>query len=131
VKPLRARDLVLASGFALVFGAGPTVGDTGSCGKTAQEIDEGRFGLARKMLDCQKCTQCSLKTQRCALACDKLAPSDVAFGPTCRPLVHDAEVCLNALGASSCGDYALWVADDVRLVPSECDFCHGVDGSVE
>ena len=128
---IRKRDLVFASLLAVIFGAAPTVGDTGSCGKTAQEIDDKAFGAARKKLDCEHCTACGIKTDRCAAACDPLTPSDVSFGPTCRPLLHDAEVCLNALGASSCGDYAKWVSDDVRLVPSECDFCRGVDGGTE
>jgi len=106
---------------------GPTVGDVGSCGKTAQDIDAGTFGFARKRLDCKRCIECKLTTNRCKDACDSMTPSDVSFDPTCRPLVHDAEVCLNALGAASCSDYAQYISDEVRLVPSECDFCRGAD----
>lgn len=124
-RALRGRDVLFASAMAIVLGAAPTVGDTGSCGVTARDIDEARFGAARKRLDCQRCAACKLVTQRCAAACDPNVPSDVAFPATCRPLYHDAEVCLDALAASSCGDYARYVADDVRLVPSECDFCRG------
>lgn len=124
-RPLRASDLVLAAALAAVFGAAPTVGDTGSCGVTARDIDEARFAAARKKLDCRRCTQCKLSSNRCAAACDPNVPSDVAFPVSCRPLWHDAEVCLDALDATSCGDYARYVADDVRLVPTECDFCRG------
>jgi hypothetical protein len=110
---------------ALIFGAAPTVGDTGSCGKTARDIDEARFASARKRLDAQRCQACGITSSRCAAARDPNVPSDVGFPPTCLPLWHDAEVCLDALAAASCGDYARFVADDQRLVPSECDFCRG------
>lgn len=129
IRPLRRRDVLFASALAIVLGAAPTVGDTGSCGVTARDIEEARFAAARKRLDCQRCTSCKLTgrptANRCAAACDPNVPSDVAFPPTCRPLFRDAEVCLDALAAASCGDYARYVADDVRLVPSECEFCRG------
>lgn len=123
--PLRAREVLFASALAAVFGAAPTVGDTGSCGVTARDLDEARFAAARKRLDCRRCSACPIESHRCATACDANAPSDVAFPPTCRPVWHDAEVCLGALSAASCGDYATFIADDVRLVPSECEFCRG------
>jgi hypothetical protein len=107
----------------LVFGTGPAVGDVGGCGKTATELDEGAFRHGRKVVDCRRCTDCGLTTSRCARACDANDPGDVAFPPTCRPLYHDGEVCLRALLASSCSDYAAYVDDGAPAVPSECAFC--------
>lgn len=123
-RPGGARGGGLGIALALLCAA-PTAGDVGSCGKTAQDIDEARFGAARKRLDCSRCAACGIQTNRCAAACDPNTPSDVAFGATCRPLVRDAEVCLDALAAASCGDYRGYVADDVRLAPGECEFCRG------
>jgi hypothetical protein len=48
---------------------------------------------------------------------------NVAFDPDCFPLVHDGEVCLNALRAASCNDYANYVDDLAPTVPTECNFC--------
>ena len=122
---IKRRTLAVVMLVALVFGAAPTAGDVGSCGKTAEDIDEARFGLARKKLDCRRCTACKITTNRCAAACDDNVPSDVSFGATCRPLVRDAEVCLDALSVASCSDYRKYVSDEERLVPGECDFCRG------
>lgn len=124
---IRRRTLVVTALVALVFGAAPTAGDVGSCGKTATDIDESRFANARKTLDCRRCKECKLTSNRCAAACDPNVPSDVSFGLTCRPLFHDAEVCLDALTVASCKDYARYMSDDERLVPGECDFCRGVE----
>lgn len=119
------RLLACTALVALVLGAAPTAGDVGSCGKSAQDIDEMRFGLARKTLDCRRCNECKIGTKRCEAACDKVVPSDVSFGATCRPLVRDAEVCLDALATASCGDYRKYMSDEERLIPGECDFCRG------
>lgn len=126
---VRRRELVLAGVLAVVFGAAPTVGDIGSCGQAATDLDVRSFAAARKQLDCQRCTECGLTTreptaQRCGAACDPTAASDVAFPATCHPLAHDGDVCLRALGAASCADYAAFVDDVAPTVPSECDFCH-------
>ena len=48
---------------------------------------------------------------------------DVFIPQTCRPLLHDGEVCLRALNAASCSDYATFVDDDAPALPSECEFC--------
>ena len=45
------------------------------------------------------------------------------FPPGCFPVVHDGEVCLNALLAADCDDYREFVADEGRTVPTECNFC--------
>jgi len=120
---VRRRTLVLTALLFLVFGTGPTVGDVGGCGKTATELDEGAFRRARKIVDCRRCGACGLSTPRCARACDEKDPGDVAFPSTCRPLYHDGEVCLNALVAARCSDYARYVDDAAPEVPSECAFC--------
>ncbi len=117
------RELAALAVLALVFGAGPTVGDVGSCGRTATSLDEAGFAAARKRLDCQRCRECGLSTQHCVRACDPAAPSDVFFPPTCHPLEHDGEVCLDALQAASCGDYAGFVDDSAPSSPTECQFC--------
>jgi hypothetical protein len=109
---------------ALVFGAGPTVGDVGACGRSATDLSEAAYAYARRNVDCSRCNACGLKTNHCVVACDPKAPSDIAFPPTCRPLVHDGEVCMRALRAASCSDYATYVDDDAPAVPTECDFCH-------
>ncbi len=121
---VRRKELAVAGVLALVFGAAPTVGDIGSCGVTATALDPLAFAAARKALDCQRCTDCGLSTQTCRNACDPKAPADVAIPATCHPLAHDGDVCLRALGAASCSDYAAFVDDVDPSEPTECDFCH-------
>lgn len=126
------RELAFAALLALLFGAAPTVGDVGSCGKTATDLDEATFARARKTVDCQRCTECGLKTRTCQAACDPNAPNDVAWPATCHPVFHDGEVCVRALLAASCSDYASFVDDVAPTVPTECDFCHlGLDAGGE
>jgi hypothetical protein len=124
--PLGRAEIAFAAVLAFVFGAAPTVGDVGACGQPATALDERAFAAERKALDCQRCTACGLMTQTCARACDPKAPSDVVFPSTCFPLQHDGEVCVRALQASTCQDYASFVSDVAPTVPSECDFCHVV-----
>ena len=121
---VRRREIALTALVAAVFGAGPTVGDIGSCGSVAQDLDEASFGKARKALDCDRCSECGLATQTCKSACDPSSPSTVAWPMTCHPLEHDGEVCLRALQAASCTAYARFVDDVAPTVPTECDFCH-------
>ena len=46
------------------------------------------------------------------------------FPEGCDPIVHDGEVCLNALEAAGCGDYEAYVKDgEDRQAPNECRFC--------
>lgn len=101
----------------------PTVGDIGGCGTTAEAIAPERYESARKQLDCSRCSQCSIATARCQRACDPAQASDIVLPATCKPLVHDAEVCLRALLAKSCDDFAKTVADTSPETPSECLFC--------
>jgi hypothetical protein len=123
-REVRRRDLALAGVLAVVFGAAPTVGDIGSCGQVATDLDEQSFAAARKQIDCQRCTGCGLTTQTCRNACDPTAPSNVGWPSTCHPLAHDGDVCLRALAAAGCGDYAAFVDDVAPTLPTECDFCH-------
>ncbi len=118
------RAVITTSALALVFGMGATVGDIGSCGKSPEDLDAAVFAHARKNVDCERCTECGLTTQRCVAACADAAPTET-FPPNCAPLYQDGLVCLRALLATSCGDYAQYVDDDVRLVPTECEFCRG------
>jgi hypothetical protein len=120
---VRRRDVALAGVLAVLFAA-PTVGDIGSCGVTPTLLDERLFANARKAVDCQRCTECGLTTQTCVRACDSNAPSDVSWPPTCHPLLQDGNVCVRALRAASCSDYAGFVDDVAPTEPSECDFCH-------
>jgi hypothetical protein len=126
VKRVGRGELAFAAVLAVVFGAAPTVGDVGACGEAASSLDLKAFAAQRKALDCQRCGDCGLTTQACASACDRQAPSPVSFPATCFPLQHDGDVCLRALEAASCQDYASFVSDDAPTVPSECDFCHVV-----
>jgi hypothetical protein len=118
------RELALAAVLAVAFGMAPTVGDVGGCGVQASELDARAFALARKEIDCQRCTACGLATSTCAAACDPAAPSRVGWPSSCHPLAHDGDVCLHALRAAGCGDYATFVDDVAPAEPSECDFCH-------
>ena len=121
---IRRRTLALCAVLALVFGAGPTVGDVGSCGDQAAALDLATFLAERKAADCQMCRQCGLTTQTCLNACNPGAPSSVSWPSTCYPLQRDAVVCIDALLAASCGAYASYVSDTSPTVPTECDFCH-------
>lgn len=117
---------------AVVFCAAPTVGDVGGCGREATALDESQFSRARKTADCRRCGECGLGSLRCLRACDSRQAGDAVFPATCHPLRHDGEVCLDALLAASCSDYASFVADEAPLTPPECDFCHesAADGIV-
>ena len=115
------RRLVVA--FLGLLCAAPTVGDVGGCGRTVSDLDTTRFANARKLEDCERCNACGLSTQTCVHACDPKQPSNVFIPQTCRPLFHDGEVCLRALQAASCTDYAAFVDDVAPTNPSECEFC--------
>jgi hypothetical protein len=113
--------LLAACAFALL--TAPTAGDVGGCGSTPTALDPGVYARARKNVDCQRCTECGLSTDRCTRACDANAPSEIAIPSTCHPLLHDGEVCIRALRAASCSDYAGFVDDAAPSAPTECEFC--------
>lgn len=119
--PARSRGVIAAVLGVLVMA--PTVGDTGSCGRTATDLDRDRYANARKAEDCERCQECGLATARCQSACDPAQLPEIVLPATCRPLFHDGEVCLRALGAASCSTYATYVDDEAPAVPTECDFC--------
>ncbi len=123
---MKRRTLALTALAALVFGAGPTVGDIGSCGAQATLLDEGTFTRERKQTDCQRCTSCRLGTRTCSTACDPDSAPTAGWPSTCLPLQHDGDVCLRALEAASCGEYASFVSDTAPTLPTECDFCRDV-----
>ncbi|MGH7296756.1 MAG: hypothetical protein ACRELB_17585 [Polyangiaceae bacterium] len=120
----RRTEVAAVAVLAAIFGAGPTVGDVGSCGTSATPLDEKTFVADRKALDCTRCRQCGLTTKTCADACDPGKPGTVAWPATCYPIEHDGQVCIDALEAASCSEYAAFVSDVAPTTPSECDFCH-------
>ena len=107
------------------FSLAPTAGDVGGCGQDPIELTPSSFASIKKDVDCTRCKGCSLATQRCQDACN-VAKAPDTIPATCHPFVHDGDVCLRALQAASCGDYAEYVRDDVSRVPSECQFCRPV-----
>jgi hypothetical protein len=106
----------------MAFGMGPTVGDIGSCGQSADDLDAATFFAVKNGVDCRKCGECGLRAKSCAGACAG-ASIVTSFPAGCRPLVHDGEVCLRALLAASCDDYAAFQNDAAPTSPSECQFC--------
>lgn len=118
----RPSELVRLAVVALFFLAAPTAGDIGSCGQEAQDLDATKFFRAKEQIDCLKCFECGFTTLPCERACD-LELSQTAFPEGCYPLVHDGEVCLNALDAAGCSEYVSYIADQGATVPTECNFC--------
>ncbi len=115
------RRYVFAASFALLCLA-PTAGNIGSCGQEAVALDAGKFFANKQYIDCTQCTECALFTAQCEAACGAAAVTG-EFPEDCLPLVHDGEVCLDALRVASCDDYALYVADQGATIPTECNFC--------
>jgi len=107
------------------FVMAPTPGDIGGCGQEAQLLDARAFFYNKRLTDCRKCMECGLDSNICRDACDSSAPEPDGFPEGCFPLVHDGEVCLRALDATSCSAYARYVIEDPakRSAPSECNFC--------
>ncbi len=123
---IRRRETATTAILALVFATAPTVGDIGSCGTTPTYLDIGAYEATRKMVDCTRCTECGLSTMRCMQACDSAAAPEAIVPSTCHPLLHDGEVCIRALDAASCSDYASYVSDVAPTAPTECEFCRDV-----
>lgn len=101
----------------------PSAGNIGSCGQDAEVLDAPKFLTAKNAVDCSSCIECGLLTAQCDRACDGVLPADASFPSGCLPLVHDGEVCLDALSASTCDAYARFVADQGATIPTECNFC--------
>ena len=107
---------------ALTVLIAPTVGDIGSCGQEIVELDPVKFFAEKAFIDCKQCTDCDISSDTCRSACRGELEAD-AFPENCFPLVHDGEVCLNALRAAGCSDYLLFVDDAAPAVPTECNYC--------
>jgi hypothetical protein len=100
----------------------PTAGNIGSCGQEAVPLDADKFFAAKQAIDCERCTDCPVFSKACDAAC---GPNRVTgdFPEECVPLVHDGEVCLDALSSASCSAYEAFMADADATIPTECDFC--------
>lgn len=120
-RPSRA-DVIRLGIAVLFFAAAPTAGDIGGCGQSEDDLDPRKFFVAKHDVDHERCEACQLTTKACVDAdAPGLLVSD--FPPGCVPLVHDGEVCLHALAAAGCGDYASYMADQGSTIPTECNFC--------
>jgi hypothetical protein len=124
MRSLRRHALVRLL-FVCGFGwlcAAPTPGDLGGCGQHPEALDPAVFFEFKRGEDCKKCGDCKFTSDFCAEVCgpDYVAPG---FPEGCVPLVHDGEVCLNALEAAGCSEYEDYAKDEGRLAPSECQFC--------
>jgi hypothetical protein len=126
VRPSEIGRLALIALFVLVA---PTPGDIGSCNEAPDALDPAKFFLTKQEVDCQRCTQCDIVTQTCKRDCTVLQGG--TFPAQCYPLVHDGEVCLDALLAASCSAYQSYVADERATIPTECDFCPPRDAGAE
>jgi hypothetical protein len=122
-------EIVRVALVAIFFLAAPTAGDIGSCNQTATDLDAAKFFDAKQTLDCQRCNECQLLTKACDAACGPTQLTAFSYG--CYPLVHDGEVCLDALEVASCGDFAQFMADQGATVPTECDFCPARAGAAQ
>ena len=121
-RPVSRGTLARLAVAILFFTAAPTAGAIGSCGQAPDDLDPVKFFNAKQNVDCSRCIACGLTTNACVLACEPyLDQSD--FPAHCYPLVHDGEVCLNALQASSCDDYRQFMNDLTPTIPTECNFC--------
>ena len=121
---LRPRPTtVLAVAVFAAFCAAPTPGDVGGCGQAPQDLDPPVFFATKKAIDCERCTECGLASDRCEEACDETADIERSFPVGCFPLVHDGEVCLRALLQAPCSDYRSFIDDEAPQTPSECNFC--------
>ncbi|MGZ3456555.1 MAG: hypothetical protein ACXWUG_05580 [Polyangiales bacterium] len=112
-------------GFVIVLAilaAAPTVGDVGGCGTQVEPLDATKFFTQELDLTCSRCDECGILAPRCKTACDtrtRIVPHTFVNG--CNPVVHDGEVCINALEALSCSAFDDYVERSV--LPTECDFC--------
>jgi len=122
-KPFRSGVVRLAFAVLFLLCAAPTPGDVGGCGQRVLPLGAREFFKAKKKVDCSKCGDCSFETTFCTNACDPDQELPGDFPEGCDPIVHDGEVCLNALEAAGCGDYEAYVKDEGRQAPNECRFC--------
>jgi hypothetical protein len=122
-RPFRSGAVRGALAALFVLCAAPTPGDIGGCGQSVQPLGAEPFYERKREIDCEKCGECDFSTDFCSQACDPDEPPPEDFPEGCEPIVHDGEVCLNALEATGCGDYEAYVKDKGREAPNECRFC--------
>lgn len=115
------RDTGRLALVALLALAAPTAGDIGSCGQSLDELDPVKFFTEKRRIDCQHCVDCLFQTAACEAACAN--QGETSFPAGCYPLVHDGEVCLDALAEADCERYQAYVDDTAPQTPSECNFC--------
>ncbi|MCC6558356.1 MAG: hypothetical protein IT372_35910 [Polyangiaceae bacterium] len=118
----RPPEIARLAAVLVAFVAAPVVGDIGSCGQEAAELDAYKFFYVKGAIDCERCGECGLSTRACTDACAP-QPKVTAFDEGCYPLVHDGEVCLHALQRASCDEYASYMSDEAPTTPTECNFC--------
>ena len=100
----------------------PTPGDVGGCGQARQRLDADIFFESKQAIDCERCSECRLTSDRCVESCaDESVEGDFPEG--CVPLVHDGEVCLRRLLDASCDEYREYMDDEAAKAPTECNFC--------
>lgn len=122
---MRWRSVILrvaALGFLVAVCAAPTPGDVGGCGQKRQALDEATFFSTKSAIECERCGECEIRTDRCTQACNDDSGGR-RFPEDCVPLVHDGEVCLRRLLDVGCDTFGEYVDDRTPAVPSECDFC--------
>ena len=122
-QPPNRAAILRVIALVVFFCAAPTAGDIGGCGQSEVALDPVAFFGNKQQIDCTQCMACGITTPACASACAGGTPDPDAFPAGCLPLVHDGEVCLDALNAASCADYTSYTAAQGATVPSECDFC--------
>lgn len=126
-KGVRAGELLRLGAVLLFFAAAPTAGDIGSCGQDIEDLNATKFFTAKDGVDCGQCNECGIQSASCRRACDPEVLT--AFPAGCYPLVHDGEVCLDALEVAGCVEYAQFMSDASPTVPTECNFCPPLEGA--
>jgi hypothetical protein len=121
MRPVGRGEVARIAAVLLLVVAAPTVGDIGSCGAPADDLDPAKFFRIKAAIECERCVACELNTAACIRACNE--PTQTAFEVGCYPLVHDGVTCLNAIEASPCGTFEGFVADQGATIPTECNFC--------
>src|SRR5262249_23333631 len=107
-------------GFVIVLAilaAAPTVGDVGGCRAQVEPLDATKFYTQSLELTCSRCDECGILAPRCKNACDRNHIVPHTFVNGCNPVVHDGEVCINALEALSCSAFDDYVERGV--IPTE------------
>lgn len=118
----RTVEVLHLSALLLFVVAAPTVGDIGSCGAEPSDLDARAFFSKKAEIDCARCRECAIDSVACDRACDP-AQAPLAFVNGCFPTVHDGDVCLRALEATTCTGYEAFVTDQGAIIPTECNFC--------